>query len=69
MEQTVIKDFYGKILGKIREYPNGDKVAYDFYGRILGKYNKISNKTYDFYGKILSQGDTLVSLITSSNSK
>lgn len=59
MKETVIKDFYGKILGKIKEEPNGDKIAYDFYGRILGKYKKLTNKTYDFYGRIVSTGDTL----------
>lgn len=59
----VIRDFYGRILGKIETLPNGDKIAKDFYGRIVGKYIKSLNVTRDFYGRIIAKGDSVVSTI------
>ena len=52
-----IKDFYGRIIGKIETKPNGDKIVTDFYGRIVGKYEKFSNTTKDFYGRVIAHGD------------
>lgn len=64
MANTVyIKDFYGKICGKIEEEPNGDRIAKDFYGRYLGKYKASTGKTHDFYGRILATGDITASLV------
>ena len=63
MSETVIKDFYGKILGKIEVQSNGDKVVKDFYGRILGYYRKSQDITTDFYGRIVARGDAAASLI------
>ena len=57
-----IKDFYGKILGRLDD--QGDRiVAEDFYGKILGTYNKSDDKTRDFYGRVISNGNTLTGLI------
>ena len=67
-EQT-IKDYYGRILGYIKEETNGDKSAYDFYRRKLGTYDKKKNITRDFYGKILASGDILTSLIYQEENK
>ena len=59
----IIRDYSGKILGKIQTQPNGDKVVRDFYGKILGYYRKSQNVTTDFYGKIVARGDASGSLI------
>lgn len=62
MAKELIKDFYGKILGRLDD--RGDKiVAEDFYGRIVGTYSKSDDKTRDFYGRIVSDGNTLTGLI------
>ena len=59
----VLKDFYGRIIGKVEIKPNGDKILKDFYGRILGSYIKSSNITKDFYGRIVGKGDILTTLL------
>lgn len=65
MERTTIKDFYGRIVGAIEDYP--DKVvAKDFYGRILGYYDKKQNVTKDFFGRIIATGDATSKLIWDS---
>ena len=63
MKETKIKDFYGRVIGYIKEYPNGDKKVYDFYRRLLGTYVKSLNVTKDFYGRVIGRGDILTSLI------
>ena len=66
MARTTIKDFYGRIIGSLEDYP--DKiVAKDFYGKILGYYDKIQKVTKDFYGRIISTGDTSSALIWQAN--
>ena len=55
--ETIIRDFYGKIIGKIEIKPNGDKVVRDFYGMIKGYYDAKQNVTRDFYGVIIAKGD------------
>lgn len=69
MESQYIRDFYGRILGRIDTESNGNQVARDFYGRILGRYDKFSNTTRDFYGKIIGQGNSVASLIWMNASK
>ena len=59
----VIRDFYGRIVGKIKTDANGNKVAYDFYGRIVGKYDKALNITRDFYGRTIAKGDSVISTL------
>ena len=62
MAKELIKDFYGKILGRLDD--QGDRiVAEDFYGKILGTYNKRDDRTRDFYGRVISNGNTLTGLI------
>ena len=57
MADTIIRDSYGKIIGKIEMKSNGDKIVKDFYGRILGRYDKQCNVTRNFYGIIIAKGD------------
>ena len=63
MQEEKIKDFYGRIIGYIQTYPNGDKKLLNFYRKILGTYVKSSNITKDFYGRIVGRGDFLTSLL------
>ncbi len=59
-----IKDFYGRILGIIRNESNGDKTVIDFPSRkILGWYKKQFDYTTDFAGRVIAKGDAAVSLI------
>ena len=53
----IIRDFSGKILGKIETDHIGNKIVRDFYGHILGRYDKRNDVTRDFYGKIVARGD------------
>ena len=62
METRVLKNFYGKIIGKLEETDDAI-IAKDFYGKILGRYDKKTKRTKDFYGKILATGDITSSLV------
>ena len=57
MQEEIIREFSGKIIGYIQTDNKGNKVIRDFYRRILGKYDKASNTTRDFYGRIVARGD------------
>lgn len=59
-EVQVIRDFYGRIVGKVYTKPNGDQEARDFYGRCVGKYVKKYNYTTDFYGRIIAKGNSII---------
>ena len=63
MDEIVVKNFYGKILGYIKTLPNGDQEVKNFYGQILGYYKKNQNVTTNFYGQILYQGNMASALI------
>lgn len=60
----IIRDFGGKILGKIETDHVGNKIVRDFYGRILGRYDKRNDVTRDFHGKIIARGDNCGLLIS-----
>ena len=47
--EEIIRDFYGKIIGKYQYQSNGDIVVRDFYNRILGYYIASRDVTTDFY--------------------
>ena len=68
-EETIIRDYYGRIIGYVETEPNGDKIFRDFYRRILGKYNKALNVTRDFYGRIVARGDAGTGLIYAEEEK
>ncbi len=57
MQETIIRDFYGRIIGKIQTDDRGNKTVRDFYGRILGTYDANLDVTRDFYGRIVAKGD------------
>lgn len=40
MQEEIIRDFYGKIIGYIQVDNNGNKIVRDFYHKILGRYDK-----------------------------
>lgn len=63
MNKTVIRDFYGRIIGTTEQLANGDIQLRDFYGRILGKYDKRLDVTRDFYGRIIAHGNQLSMLL------
>lgn len=63
MESEYIKDFYGRVIGIIETYPNGDKRIKDFYGRLKGLYFAKDNVTKDFYGRVIGNGDQLMRLL------
>ena len=60
----IIRDFSGKIIGKIETDRAGNKIVRDFYGHILGRYDKKNDVTRDFYGKIIARGDNCGLLIS-----
>ena len=62
-----IKDFYGRVIGKIEIKNNGDQIGYDFYGRIVGYYNVSTNKTENFYHVVVGTGNLLAMLIAQAN--
>lgn len=67
--KTLIKDFYGKVIGSIEVKPDGTKIVRDFYGKVLGKYDPRHDATKDFYGRILFKGDQSGMLLSLANNK
>lgn len=63
MESEYIKDFYGRVIGTVETYSNGDKRIKDFYGRLKGEYKAKDNITKDFYGRVIGSGDQLMRLL------
>ncbi len=64
METTIVRDFYGKIIGKIETDERGNKTIRNFYGWILGRYDAATDTTRDFYGTIVAKGDASGMLIS-----
>ncbi len=60
----IIREFGGKIIGKIETDSQGNKIVKDFYGKILGRYDARTNTTKDFYGRILARGDSSSMLLS-----
>lgn len=69
MNEQIIKDFYGRIIGYIRTAPNGDQIAYDFYHVVLGYYDARQNVTRNFYRQVIAQGNVLSGLVYQSGKK
>jgi hypothetical protein len=61
--QVEIKDFYGRVIGRIETLQNGDKVVKDFYGKTLGYYRKNYDVTTDFYGRTIARGEACSMLL------
>ena len=62
----IIRNFGGKIVGKIETDHKGNKIVRDFYGKIIGRYDKRNDVTRDFYGRIVARGDNCGMLINLS---
>ena len=58
-----IRDFYGRIIARVEEKPNGDKTVRDFYNNILGYYVASRDVTTDFYNRVIGHGDCTGMLI------
>lgn len=63
LTKILLRDYQGKIIGRIEVSPNGKKTLIDFYGKILGTYDPKTNITKDFYGYIVGRGDCLTMLL------
>lgn len=63
MQEELLKDAYGKMIGRVIIESNGDKTLKNNYGNILGFYRKQRNITTDRYGKIIAYGDCLMMLL------
>jgi len=61
--EEIVKDFYGRIIGKYEYQPNGDIVVRNFYNQILGYYIKSRNVTTDFYRRTIAQGNAVGMLL------
>ena len=64
MSEELIRDFYGRVIGRIRFQDNGIKEIFDFQGRKLGWYDPTTNITRDFYGRVVARGDALTMLLS-----
>ncbi len=69
MDTTIIRDVYGRIIGKIETDSNGNKTIRNFYGVILGRYDARTNTTRDFYGRVVANGDASTMLINMDQNK
>ena len=61
MQEQILKDWRGRIIGYIQTQQNGDAKIYDFYRRLLGTYNKALDiikvdllKQLDLFAKLYS---------------
>lgn len=65
--ETVIRDFHGRIIGYIQTDKDGNKRVLNFHRQILGDYKKSLDVTRDFYGRIIARGDQSSMLIGLNN--
>ena len=63
VREEIIRDFYGKIIGKYQYQSNGDIVVRDFYNRILGYYIASRDVTSDFYRRVVAKGNAVGMLL------
>ena len=61
--EEIIRDFYGRIIGKYEHQSNGDIVVKDFYNRILGYYIASRDVTTDFYRRTVAKGNAVSMLL------
>ena len=57
--ETIIRDFYGRTIGKYEYKPNGDIIVKDFHNRTLGYYYASRDVTTDFYGRTIAKGNAI----------
>jgi len=63
MSETILKDRYGRIIGKIKEKRDGILELRDKYGKYLGRYDPKRNETRDKYGNLVGRGNLLSMLL------
>ena len=61
--EDIIRDFSGRIIGRVETDGNGNQTVRSFYGEIVGRYDAQRDVTTDFYGKILARGNIAVGLL------
>lgn len=62
--EEVVKDFYGRAIGIVWYYNNGDIAVLNWPARIIqGYYRKQLDHTTDFYGRVISRGNTVMMLL------
>lgn len=65
MVQTeYIRDYGGRILGRVETDSQGNKITRDFRGNILNRYDAKNNVTRSFQGHIIARGDVSSSLVS-----
>lgn len=55
----LVKDFYGRTIGKYEYQSNGDIIVKDFYNQVLGYYIKSRDVTTDFYRRTIAHGNSV----------
>ena len=63
VREEIIRDFYGKIIGKYQYQSNGDIVVRDFYNRFLGYYIASRDVSTDFYCRVVAKGNAVGMLL------
>ncbi|MEM4959329.1 MAG: hypothetical protein QXX12_05580 [Nanopusillaceae archaeon] len=63
MSETILRDRYGRIIGKIKVKSDGTEELRDRYGKYLGKYDPKKNETRDRYGRLIGKGNLLPLLL------
>ena len=63
-DEQIIRDFYGRPIGIVWNYDNGDIAVLGWPDRVIkGYYRKKTDTPTDFYGRPLSRGNTVLTLI------
>jgi hypothetical protein len=63
MADQELRDRVGKLLGRIRQLPDGRLELRDPIGRLKGHYNPKSNETRAPSGSLVAKGNVLSSLL------
>ena len=59
IKEEIIRDRYGKCIGKLQYESNGDITVRDFCNGILGYYVKSRNATTDSFKRIIAKGNVV----------
>jgi len=63
MSETILRDRYGRVIGKIRVKNDGTEELRDRYGKYLGKYDPRKNETRDRYSRLIGKCNLLPMLL------
>lgn len=59
-----VRDFGGRILGRVETDSSGNKITRNFYGEVLNRYDAKNNVTRDFGGSVIARGYVSSTLAT-----